>query len=74
MCVNYYSQGLMNEGDNSSIGIVLCADKGGDIVKYVLPEGNTYFASWYIICIPSEEKFKSEFVGKLYKNKQKMFE
>ena len=61
MYVNYYTRELMNEGDNPPIGIVLCADKSDAIVKYTLPEDNTQvFASKYMTCIPTEEKFKRE--------------
>lgn len=61
MYVNYYTRELMNEGDNSPIGIVLCADKSDAIVKYTLPEDNKQiFASRYMTCIPSEEEFKRE--------------
>ena len=40
MYVNYYTREMMNEGDNPPIGIVLCADKSDQIVKYTLPEEN----------------------------------
>ena len=61
MYVNYYTRVLMNEGDNSPIGIVLCADKSDAIVKYTLPEDNNQvFAAKYMTCIPSEEEFKRE--------------
>ena len=30
----------MNEGDNPPIGIVLCADKSDQVVKYTLSEDN----------------------------------
>ena len=35
MYVNYYTREMMNEGDTQPIGIVLCADKGDSIVKYI---------------------------------------
>lgn len=48
MYVNYYTRELMNEGDNPPIGIVLCADKSEQVVKYTLPEDNSQiFASKY---------------------------
>lgn len=40
MYVNYYTREMINEGDNSPIGIVLCADKSDQVVKYTLPEDN----------------------------------
>ncbi|MDI3537829.1 MAG: hypothetical protein PWR12_1535 [Eubacteriaceae bacterium] len=51
----------MNEGDNPSIGIVLCADKSDAVVKYTLPEDNTQiFASKYMTYLPTEEELKRE--------------
>lgn len=41
MYVHYYERELMNERDNSPIGIVLCADKSESVVKYTLPENET---------------------------------
>ena len=40
MYVNYYERELMNPGDNPPIGIVLCTDKGADLVRYTLPMHN----------------------------------
>jgi len=52
---------LMNEGDNPLIGIVLCADKSGSVVKYTLPENETQiFASKYKFYLPSEEELLRE--------------
>ena len=51
----------MNEGDNPSIGIVLCADKSESVVKYTLPENETQiFASKYKLYLPSEEELLRE--------------
>lgn len=56
MYVNYYTRELMNEGDNPSIGVMLCAAKSDAIVKYTLPEDNEQvFVEKYMTCIPSEE-------------------
>ena len=61
MYVNYYTREMSNEGDNSPIGIVLCADKSDQIVKYTLPEeNNQIFASKYKLYLPTEEEFKKE--------------
>jgi len=70
MYVNYYTRELMNEGDNTPIGIVLCADKSDAIVKYTLSENDTQiFASKYMTYIPSEEEFKRELRLDDYKKK-----
>lgn len=59
MCVNYYSEELMNEGDNTPIGIVLCAYKSDATAEEVFPEDNMQsLASRYTTCIPCEEEFK----------------
>ncbi|MFT4104378.1 MAG: PDDEXK nuclease domain-containing protein [Lacrimispora sp.] len=61
MYVHYYERELMNEGDNSPIGIVLCADKSESVVKYTLPENETQiFASKYKLYLPSEEELLQE--------------
>lgn len=61
MYVNYYTREQMNEGDNPSIGILLCADKSDMLVRYTLPEGNTQiYASKYMAYMPSEEELKRE--------------
>ena len=59
MYVNYYTREMMNEGDNPPIGIVLCADKNEQVVKYTLPEDNNQvFASKYKLYMPTEDEFK----------------
>ena len=61
MYVHYYEREMMNEGDNSPIGIVLCADKSDSIVKYTLPEDEKQiFASKYKLYLPSEEELLNE--------------
>ena len=61
MYVNYYTREMMNEGDNPPIGIVLCADKSEQVVKYTLPEDNNQiFASKYKLYLPTEEELKKE--------------
>ena len=61
MYVNYYTREMKNEGDNPPIGIVLCADKSDQVVKYTLPEDNNQiFASKYKLYLPTEEEFKKE--------------
>lgn len=60
MYVNYYTREMMNEGDNPPIGIVLCADKSDQVVKYTLSEDNDQiFASKYKLYLPTEEEFKN---------------
>ena len=61
MYVNYYDRELLNEGDNKTIGIVLCADKNDSVVKYTLPKGaKNIFASKYKTYLPTEKELMQE--------------
>jgi len=45
------------EGENSTIGILLCADKENSMVEMTLPEENTQvFASKYRLFLPTKEE------------------
>ncbi|MDF7798172.1 PDDEXK nuclease domain-containing protein [Pontiellaceae bacterium B1224] len=49
------------EGDNPTIGLILCADKGEAVAKYsVLNESKQIFASKYLKFLPSEKELKQE--------------
>jgi hypothetical protein len=44
-------------GDNPTIGLILCSDKGEAVAKYsVLSEGQRIFASKYLQFLPSEQE------------------
>lgn len=61
MYVNYYERELMKPGDNPPIGIVLCTDKGADLVRYMLPLHNKrIFAAKYKLHLPSEQELIAE--------------
>ena len=61
MYVNYYERELMNPGDNPPIGIVLCTDKGADLVRYTLPLHNKrIFAAKYKLHLPTEQELIAE--------------
>ena len=46
-------------GDNPTIGLILCSDKGEAVAKYsVLSEGRQIFASKYLQFLPSEEELR----------------
>ena len=48
-------------GDNPTIGLILCSDKGEAVAKYsVLNEGRQIFASKYLQFLPSEEELRLE--------------
>ncbi|NQT60363.1 MAG: DUF1016 domain-containing protein [Bacteroidetes bacterium] len=49
------------EGDNPTIGLILCSDKSEAVAKYsVLSENKQIFASKYLKFLPSEEELKVE--------------
>ena len=49
------------EGDNPTIGIVLCAETSEDIAKYsVLHDNQNLFASKYLTYMPTEEELRRE--------------
>lgn len=56
MYVNYYDRKVKMEGENSTIGIILCKDKNKAVVEMTLPEGNSQiFASKYETVLPQKE-------------------
>ena len=59
--VNYYDAERRTEGDNATIGLILCADKNEAVVKYTLGEANAQiFASRYKLHLPSEQELAEE--------------
>lgn len=51
----------LNPGDNPTIGLILCSDKGGAIARYsVLKESQQIFASKYTLYLPTEEELRRE--------------
>lgn len=49
------------DGNNPTIGIVLCSDTDGDIAKYSVLHGNEQlFASKYKLYLPTEEELRAE--------------
>jgi predicted nuclease of restriction endonuclease-like (RecB) superfamily len=59
--VNYFDQEIVTEGDNPTIGLVLCTDKSDAMVKYTLGTQNTQiFASKYQFHLPTEDELAAE--------------
>ena len=49
------------EGDNPTLGIVLCSDTDEDIARYSVLHGNEQlFASKYKLYLPTEEELRAE--------------
>ncbi|MFD2288347.1 DUF1016 family protein [Pedobacter petrophilus] len=60
MYVRMYDDLKRNEGDNPTIGLLLCSEKDETIVKYsVLNDHNQLFASKYLLYLPKEEDLKN---------------
>lgn len=58
MYVNYFDREKRLEGENKTIGIILCQDKSEALVQYTLPEDNEQiFASKYFTVLPSKQDF-----------------
>ena len=61
MYVRMYDDLKRTEGDNPTIGLLLCSETGKDIAKYSVLNGNRQlFAAKYLTCIPSEDELRKE--------------
>lgn len=61
MYVRMYDELKRSEGDNPTIGIILCSDTDEDIAKYSILHGNEQlFATKYKLYLPTEEELRAE--------------
>jgi predicted nuclease of restriction endonuclease-like (RecB) superfamily len=61
MYVRLYDDLRRSEGDNPSVGILLCGSKDQSVVRYsVLHESAQLFASKYRLVLPSEDELRRE--------------
>ena len=61
MYIRMYDELKRTEGDNPTLGIVLCADTDEDIARYSILHGNEQlFASKYKTYLPSEDELRAE--------------
>ena len=61
MYVRMYDERVRGEGDNPTIGIVLCSETDEDIARYsVLHDNDRLFASKYMLYMPTEEELREE--------------
>lgn len=68
MYVRMYDELKRTEGDNPTIGILLCADTDDDIARFSVLKGNEQlFASKYMTYMPTKEQLREEI------ERQKMF-
>ncbi len=61
MYVRLFDDLKRTDGDNPTLGIILCTDKDDTLVRYsVLSENAQLFASKYRLVLPSEEELRDE--------------
>lgn len=72
--VNYFDQKVITEGDNPTIGLILCTEKNDAMVQYTLGEkNNTIFASKYQFHLPTIQQLEDELRRELrFINKQEI--
>jgi len=59
--VRMFDDKYITEGDNPSIGLILCAKKNEAIAKYSILKGNKQlFASKYMLYLPTEDELRVE--------------
>lgn len=60
--VNYFDRERRTEGDNPTLGLILCTDKNDAVVKYTLgpDQRRAIFASRYKLHLPTEAELKAE--------------
>jgi hypothetical protein len=61
MYVRMYDELKCKEGDNPTLGILLCAETDEDIARYsVLQDNDRLFMSKYLTYLPTKEQLKAE--------------
>ncbi len=61
MYIRMYDEMKRSEGDNPTIGILLCSDTDEDIARFSVLHGNEQlFASKYKLYLPTEEELRAE--------------
>jgi hypothetical protein len=60
--VNYFDQERRTEGDNPTLGLILCTDKNAAVVKYLLgpDQSKKIFTSRYKLHLPTEADLVKE--------------
>lgn len=60
MYVNIFDKNSREEGDNPTLGIVLCSETDMDIARYLLNDSKNVFMSKYLLYMPTKEELKNE--------------
>jgi hypothetical protein len=60
--VNYFDRERRTEGDNPTLGLILCTDKNDAVVQYTLgpDQKKQIFTSRYKLYLPTEAELKAE--------------
>lgn len=65
MYVRIYDERVRDEGDNPTIGLVLCLETDEDIARYsVLHDNDRLFAAKYMLYMPTEQELSGK-IGRL---------
>ncbi len=71
--MRYFEENIKIEGDNPTLGLILCSEKNESMVKYsVLNENQQLFASKYKLYIPTEEELKKELERERFNIEQRL--
>ncbi len=62
MYVNYYDRYEKAEGENPTIGILLCSEKNDQMVELTLPEDSNIYASKYQFCLPNKQLLQEKLI------------
>jgi hypothetical protein len=61
MYLRMFDELKRGEGDNPSVGLILCAEKDEVVARYsILHESPQMFASKYMLYLPTEEELRKE--------------
>jgi hypothetical protein len=59
--VHYFDREIAEDGDNPTLGLILCTDKNDSVAQFVLDADNQQiFASRYKLHLPSEAELRAE--------------
>jgi predicted nuclease of restriction endonuclease-like (RecB) superfamily len=62
MYVNYFDRHVRTQGENRTVGIVLCTKKNQALVTITLPKGSRIHAREYQLYLPSKEELQKKLV------------
>lgn len=60
MYVNMFDENMRGDGDNPTLGIVLCSETDADIARYLLNDKKNVFMSKYLLYLPTNEQLRNE--------------